>query len=86
MIGLLIRTLEKANFIPLQAVDGETGVARAREQQPALIILDLLLPKLSGLEVCRVLKGDRSTAQIPIIMLTAKSEEIDRVVGLAWRR
>ena len=50
--------------------------------QPALIVLDLMLPEMSGLEVCKVLKKETATAQIPIIMLTAKAEEVDRIVGL----
>src|SRR5213075_1498874 len=49
---------------------------------PALIVLDLMLPGMSGLDVCKALKGDALTARIPIIMLTAKAEEVDRIVGL----
>ncbi len=56
----------------------------AREEAPALIILDLMLPKMPGLEICKVLKTDITTRQIPIIMLTAKAEEIDRIVGLEF--
>ena len=57
---------------------------KARNEKPALIILDLLLPKMPGLEVCKILKGDPQTYQIPIVMLTAKAEEIDRIVGLEF--
>src|SRR5213078_4659950 len=52
--------------------------------KPALIILDLMLPKMPGLEVCKILKTDPATLQIPIMMLTAKAEEIDRIVGLEF--
>ena len=59
-----------------------TALRKARDEMPALIILDLMLPQLDGTEVCRQLKADSKTAHIPIIMLTAKAEEVDRVVGL----
>ncbi|MBN2575917.1 MAG: response regulator [Deltaproteobacteria bacterium] len=60
---------------------GAPGLALAREQRPDLILLDLMLPDVSGLEICRNLKSDASLRSIPVIMLTARSEEIDRVVG-----
>ena len=66
------------------ATDGAAGLRKAREESPALIILDLMLPRMPGLEVCKVLKTDTATRQIPIIMLTAKAEEIDRIVGLEF--
>ena len=84
VIDLLRRALEKAEFLTQVSTNGEAAIAVAREQAPALIILDLMLPKMSGLEVCRVLKSDDTTAHIPIIMLTAKAEEIDRIVGLEF--
>jgi DNA-binding response OmpR family regulator len=84
VIDLLTRALQKAEFLTQVALNGEAAIAAAREQAPALIILDLMLPKMSGLEVCRVLKSDDKTAHIPIIMLTAKAEEIDRIVGLEF--
>ena len=55
---------------------------KARSTAPELIVLDLMLPEIGGLEVCKMLRRDRETAAIPIIMLTAKAAEIDRVVGL----
>jgi len=61
---------------------GEDALKAARKQPPDLIVLDLMLPAVDGLEVCRRLKGDSKTRDIPIIMLTAKSEESDMVVGL----
>ncbi len=64
------------------AADGVTGLEKARLELPWLIILDLMLPKMSGLEICRILKGDRVTRNIPIIMLTAKASQQDRITGL----
>jgi len=64
----------------LTAPDGEAGLERARTQKPDLVILDIMLPKLSGLEVCKALRGEGFRA--PIIMLTARGQEIDKVVGL----
>lgn len=84
VIDLLTRQLGKAAFAAATATNGEAGIVAAREQRPALIILDLLLPKMSGLEVCRILKSDETTRHIPIIMLTARAEEVDRIVGLEF--
>ena len=60
---------------------GSEGLKRAKEKKPDLIILDLMLPGMDGFEVCRSLKSDAGTKSIPIIMLTAKGEEIDKIVG-----
>jgi two-component system, OmpR family, phosphate regulon response regulator PhoB len=76
--------LHKAGFKTSTAADGVTGLQKARDNRPDFIILDLMLPKLSGLELCRILKGDAATAHIPILMLTAKAEEVDRIVGLEF--
>src|ERR1041384_6541967 len=81
---LLTLNLRKAGFRTSTAVDGASGLQKARDDRPDFIVLDLMLPKLSGLEVCRILKGDAATTHIPILMLTAKAEEIDRVVGLEF--
>jgi two-component system phosphate regulon response regulator PhoB len=78
-------TLRKAGgFSILTATDGATGLQKARLEKPAFIILDLMLPKMPGLELCKVLKSDPATSRIPIMMLTAKAEEIDRIVGLEF--
>ena len=74
--------LEREGYQVVAARDGEEGLAKARKESPDLVILDLMLPKLDGLEVCRQIKADAKTARIPIIMLTAKTQEADRVVGL----
>jgi two-component system phosphate regulon response regulator PhoB len=66
----------------LKAEDGPTALEIARTAFPALIVLDLMLPGMSGIDVCKVLKNETATKLIPIIMLTAKAEEVDRVVGL----
>lgn len=85
VVDMLVRQLKKAgNFSTRVATDGEAGIRLARDEAPALIVLDLMLPKMSGLEVCRVLKSDNATRHIPVMMLTAKGEEIDRIVGLEF--
>ena len=65
-----------------EAADGDTALKLAREHRPDLLVLDLMLPGVDGLEICRLLRRDQNTASIAIIMLTAKAEEVDRVVGL----
>lgn len=79
---LLAYNLEKAGFAVLRADNGEEGLLIARESQPALIVLDWMLPELSGIEVCRQLKRNRETREIPVLMLTARGEEADKVRGL----
>ena len=63
------------------AMDGEEGLRKAREEDPDLIVLDIMLPKMDGYKVSRLLKFDEKRKNIPIIMLTAKAEETDRVTG-----
>jgi len=76
-------TLESNGFKDvLTAADGESGLKIALREHPALILLDLMLPEMDGLEVCRRLKRDESAQEIPIVMLTAKGEENDIVLGL----
>ena len=74
--------LEKESYQVLEAEDGLQGIRLAKTEKPDLMLLDLMLPQMDGLEVCRSLKGNPATAALPIIMLTAKSEEIDKVIGL----
>jgi len=78
---LLEYNLERHDYDPQSVATGEEGLVQAQEGQPDLVILDLMLPGLSGLEVCRRLKADPATARIPVIMLTAKGEEEDIVAG-----
>ena len=81
---LLTLNFRKAGFRISTAADGASGLQKAREDRPDFIVLDLMLPKMSGLEVCKILKNDAATSHIPILMLTAKAEEIDRIVGLEF--
>src|SRR5262249_16109257 len=83
VVEMLVRAFKRAaGFNVITADDGALGLRRAREESPLLVILDLMLPKMPGLEVCKILKGDTLTRHIPILMLTAEAEEIDRIVGL----
>src|SRR6266436_2035264 len=84
VVDLLALNLRKAGFATSTAPDGAAGLEKARSEKPSLIILDLMLPKMPGLEVCKILKSDPGTRQVPIMMLTAKAEEIDRIVGLEF--
>lgn len=85
VVDLLTLNLAKAGgFVVSVANDGAAGLAKARAEKPAFIILDLMLPKMPGLEVCKILKSEPATRHIPIMMLTAKAEEIDRIVGLEF--
>ena len=72
-------TLYKEGYDVVVSYDGEDALEKVRKENPDLIILDIMLPKLSGLEVCRII---RRTSNVPIIMLTARGEDMDRVVGL----
>lgn len=74
--------LKEAGFDPIFAKDGARALTAARDDHPALIVLDLMLPEIDGLEVCKILRRDPATAGIPIIMLTARAAEMDRVIGL----
>nr|PZN04910.1 MAG: DNA-binding response regulator [Bacillota bacterium] len=74
--------LESRGFKVIEAADGEEALNLVKAQEPSLIILDLMLPKIDGWEVCRLLKSDPSTRKLPIIMLTALGDEIDKIVGL----
>lgn len=78
---LLVFNLEKEGYAATSVHDGKQGLERASADLPDLILLDLMLPGLLGTEVCKALRKDQRTARIPIIMITAKGDEIDRVVG-----
>ena len=79
---LLQYNLEKEGYDVAVASDGEEGMLQVEERTPGLILLDWMLPKLSGIEVCRRIRGRAETRNLPIIMLTARGEETDRVRGL----
>jgi two-component system alkaline phosphatase synthesis response regulator PhoP len=74
--------LERGGFQVISAGDGPTALRLARQERPALIVLDLMLPGMDGLDITRILRQDMLTAHIPIIMLTARVEETDRLIGL----
>ena len=80
--NLIVLHLSREGFRSRTAKSGPEALREARAATPDLVILDLMLPDLDGLEVCRRLRSDAATATIPIIMLTAKADEVDRVVGL----
>jgi DNA-binding response OmpR family regulator len=82
VVDMLVLNLRGAGFQVITVEDGATVVAKARNESPSLIILDLMLPRMPGLEICKVLKSDPATRHIPIIILTAKAEEVDKIVGL----
>ncbi|MBI4845620.1 MAG: response regulator transcription factor [Candidatus Omnitrophica bacterium] len=82
IVKMLDYNLKKEGFRPLAVCDGEHALDLATREQPGLVILDLMLPGMDGLEVCKNLKKDAKTASIPVIMLTAKSQESDKVIGL----
>src|SRR5229473_2004805 len=79
---LIVLHLERDGFRCRTAANGPDALREVKAAAPDLVVLDLMLPELDGLEVCRRLRSDASTAGVPIIMLTAKSDEVDRVVGL----
>ncbi len=81
LLDLIAFNLEREGYRVLTAQDGKEGLETARTRYPDLIILDLMLPGIMGTDICKILKNSEKTATIPIIMLTAKGEEIDRVVG-----
>lgn len=81
-VELLKFNLDRQGYDVVVAMDGEEGVQSARDELPDLILLDWMLPSLPGVEVCRHLRRNKATREIPIIMLTARSEERDKVRGL----
>ncbi len=82
IVELIDFNLQKTGYHVLKAENGHEALQLVRTNKPDLIILDLMIPGIDGIEVCRKLKGQQETAAIPIIMLTAKNEEVDKIVGL----
>jgi DNA-binding response OmpR family regulator len=82
LVETMAYNLEQAGYLVITAADGSTALEAARREPPDLIILDIMLPEMDGLEVCRQLRRESNTAMTPIMMLTAKGDEIDKVVGL----
>jgi two-component system phosphate regulon response regulator PhoB len=81
LTDVLAYNLQKEGYETLVAHDGQEGLRKAQMQVPDLILLDIMLPGMDGLEICRTLRAGKQTCKIPILMLTAKSEEMDQVVG-----
>lgn len=81
LIDVLAYNLRNEGFEVLSATDGMDGLNQARAHHPDIILLDLMLPVMEGLEVCRQLRSDSRTHKIPVLMLTSKSEEVDEIVG-----
>jgi two-component system alkaline phosphatase synthesis response regulator PhoP len=82
ILQLVKHYLEKEGFIALTAKNGSEALKNVKEDNPDLVVLDLMLPEINGLEVCKRLRSTPATARLPIIMLTAKAEESDTIVGL----
>ncbi|MDD4907615.1 MAG: response regulator transcription factor [Candidatus Omnitrophica bacterium] len=82
IVKMLDYNLKKEGFRTVIAHDGEDALRSANKEHPDLVLLDLMLPGRDGLDVCKSLKNDPKTARIPIIMLTAKTQEADKIVGL----
>ena len=81
-VELVEFNLKQAGYAVSTAADGAGALKKARAQVPDLIVLDVMLPEMDGFEICKTLRLDAGTARVPIIMLTAKAAEIDRVLGL----
>jgi two-component system, OmpR family, alkaline phosphatase synthesis response regulator PhoP len=82
IVELVRYNLEKEGFQVTSTGDGLSGLAQIRKSPPDLLLLDLMLPKLSGLEICKEIRRDNTLNRLPILMLTARGEEADRIVGL----
>jgi len=82
IVELVSYNLEKEGFKTVKAFDGEAALKMIKMQNPDLIILDLMLPKMNGLDVCRAVRRNPETLSLPIIMLTAKGDEVDKIIGL----
>jgi two-component system phosphate regulon response regulator PhoB len=81
LLSLLDFNLRAAGFETLLATTGEQALSQLRRRVPDVVLLDVMLPDVTGTEICRQIKGDARTRHVPVVMLTAKGEEVDRVVG-----
>jgi len=82
IVELIRYNLKNEGFSVIQAYDGETAIKMAKTQKPDLLILDLMLPGMNGIDVCKAIRANPETAHLPIIMLTAKADEVDKIIGL----
>lgn len=81
IVELVKVCLEDSDYDLVDAYDGQEALEKAESERPDLILLDIMLPKLDGFEVCRRLKDSESTREIPVVMLSAKGQEVDKVKG-----
>jgi len=81
IVHILDFSLAMEGYEVLTALDGEQALEKARSEQPDLIVLDIMMPKLDGYETCRMLKGDDITREIPVILLSAKGRNVDQKIG-----
>ncbi len=82
LVELISYNLKKEGFSVDSAMDGETALSKIKKGRYDLVVLDLMLPGIQGMELCRILRSDPKTETLPIIMLTAKGEEVDKILGL----
>jgi len=82
LVELVSYNLKKEGFSVESALDGETALAKIKKDRYDLVVLDLMLPGIQGMELCRILRNDPKTGALPVIMLTAKGEEVDKILGL----
>jgi phosphate regulon transcriptional regulator PhoB len=82
IVELVSYNLEREGFVTIKAHDGETALCKVRIEKPDLLILDLMLPGVSGLDICKRIRANPETSSLPIIMLTAKADEVDKIIGL----
>jgi DNA-binding response OmpR family regulator len=82
IVEMVEYNLQEEGYETIAALDGQKGIEKAQTEKPDLIILDIMLPVIDGFEVCKILKSDNRTMNIPVIILSAKSQETDKVVGL----
>lgn len=82
IVDLISYNLAKDGFTTIKAYDGEAALRLVKLQKPDLLILDLMLPRLSGIDVCKTIRKNHDSINLPIIMVTAKDDEIDKIIGL----
>ncbi len=82
IVELVSYNLEREGFVTAKAYDGDTALRKIRIEKPDLIVLDLMLPGVGGLDICKRIRANPETSPLPIIMLTAKADEVDKIIGL----
>ena len=82
LVEMVALRLEASDFEVIKAYDGQTGLDKARNELPDLIILDLMLPKIDGYKICRMIKFDEKYKNIPVILFTAKAQDADKKLGM----